>query len=115
VSPPNRDLTPHAYARQCQSDAEGPDAIGVSTPERPSPQGRTDRRSRNFPALCLQVAGPLGSGGPASLADPRSDRGTQPLTLDPQRLHRGQSAAPSGAVTASKDDALLLFKQPSTT
>jgi len=34
VSPPNRDLTSHAYTRQCPSDAEEQAAIGFSTPQR---------------------------------------------------------------------------------
>ena len=101
MSPPNRDLTSHAYTRQCPSDAQGQAAIGFSTPQRTSPPGRTGRRSRDFSAMCLQVAGPLplrwttlAGGSTQCSPHPAADAGSRP----PQ-ARRG--AAPSAAAPAS--------------
>ncbi len=125
----NRDLTPHAYTRQCPPHAARPAAIGFSTPGSQPVPVRTGCRSRDQPPLCIQVAGLLplrwGSctGGsteclPQPAADARSaataaGRGSpSPAPPPPAHrqaagrslLHRGQDAQSpwSGAVAESR-------------
>ncbi len=129
MSPPNRDLTPHAYKRQCPPDAARPAAIGFSTPGSQPVPVRTGCGSRDQPPLCIQVAGPLPlrwsscTGGPTvcspqPAADARSaataaGRGSpSPAPPPPAHrqaagrsfLHRGQGAQSpwSGAVAESR-------------